>query len=86
MPKVRLTFEEQRKADAEKSFRQQDRLLRDVIRDKVYRKVSYDEFAKKAGVGKSTVQKFVNSPEEMALPLLRKCCVAADIPLKILAE
>lgn len=86
MPKVALTFEDKQKMEAERNFRSQDRLLRDVIRDKVYRKISYDEFATKAGVSKSTVQKFVNQPEKMSLPLLRKCCVAANIPLIILAE
>lgn len=86
MPKVALTLEDKRIMEAEKQFRNQDRLLRDIIHNKVYRKISYDEFAVKAGVSKSTVQKFVNAPEKMSLPLLRRCCIAADIPLVISAE
>lgn len=86
MPKVALTLEDKRRFEAEKQFRCQDRILRAVIHEKVYRKVSYEEFATKAGVSKSTVQKFVNAPEKMSLPLLRKCCIAADIPLVITAE
>ena len=70
----------------EKEFRRQDRLLRDVIREKVYRKISYDELAEKAGVGRCTVQKFVNSPQELRIDHLRKCCIAADIPLVISGE
>ncbi len=77
MPKVNLTVEEKRIANYEKEFRKQDRMLRAIIHEKVYRKVSYEEFATKAGVSKSTVQKFVNAPEKMSLPLLRKCCIAA---------
>ena len=86
MPRVALTLDDKRKMDAEKQFRSQDRLLRDIIHEKVYRKISYDELALKAGVSKTTVQKFVNAPEKMSLPLLRKCCIAADIPLVISAE
>lgn len=86
MPKVILTPEDKRRAAAEKEFRRQDRLLRDVIREKVYRKISYDELAEKAGVGRCTVQKFVNSPQELRIDHLRKCCIAADIPLVISGE
>lgn len=86
MPKVALTLEDKRKMDAERQFRNQDRMLRDTIREKVYRKIPYDELAKKANVGKSTIQKFVNHPEQLSLPLLRKCCIAADIPLTISAD
>ncbi len=83
MPKIYLTFDDKRKAEYEKEFRKQDRILRDIIREKVYRKIPYDELAKKANVGKSTIQKFVNHPEQLSLPLLRKCCIAADIMLCI---
>lgn len=83
MPKVYLTSEDKRIAEMQKQFRKQDRILRDIIREKVYRKISYEELAEKAGVGKSTVQKFINHPEQMALPMLRKCCIAADIMLSI---
>lgn len=81
MPKVILTFEDQRRAEMEKTFRRQDRVLRAIIREKVFRKISYDELAARAGVGRSTVQKFVNHPEQLRLEHLRKCCIAADIPL-----
>ncbi len=86
MPKVILTLEDKRRAAAEKEFRRQDRLLRDVIREKVYRKISYDDLAEKAGVGRCTVQKFVNHPERMRIDHLRKCCIAANIPLVISGE
>ncbi len=86
MPKVVLTLEDKRRAEMEKDFRRQDRLLRDVIREKVLRKISYDELAEKAGVGRGTVQKFVNHPEQLRVEHLRKCCIAADIPLVISGE
>lgn len=86
MPKVILTTEDKRRAELENDFRRQDRVLRDVIREKVLRKISYDELAEKAGVGRSTVQKFVNHPEQLRVEHLRKCCIAADIPLVISGE
>ena len=86
MPKVYLTSEERRIAEMQKEFRKQDRLLRDVIREKVYRKISYEELAEKAGVSKSTIQKFVNEPERLHISILRDCCAAANIPLVISAE
>ena len=86
MPKVVLTLEDKRRAEMEQDFRRQDRLLRDVIREKVLRKISYDELAAKAGVGRCTVQKFVNHPEQLRVEHLRKCCIAADIPLVISGE
>ena len=86
MPKVILTVEDKRRAEMEKDFRRQDRLLRDVIREKVLRKISYDELAAKAGGGRGTVQKFVNHPEQLRVEHLRKCCIAADIPLVISGE
>lgn len=86
MPKVILTIEDKRRAELENNFRRQDRVLRDVIREKVLRKISYDELAAKAGVGRSTVQKFVNHPEQLRVEHLRKCCIAADIPLVISGE
>lgn len=86
MPKVLLTLEDKRRAAMQSEFRKQDRLLRDVIREKVYRKISYDELALAAGVGRCTVQKFVNAPETMRLDHLRKCCIAANIPLVISGE
>lgn len=86
MPKVILTTEDKRRAELENNFRRQDRVLRDVIREKVLRKISYDELAAKAGVGRSTVQKFVNHPEQLRVEHLRKCCIAADIPLVISGE
>ena len=86
MPKIAFTIEDKRKMAAEREFRKQDRILRDIIRSKVYRKIKYEDFAKKAGVGKSTVQKFVNEPQTLNISTLRKCCIAADIPLSIQAE
>ncbi|MBR3960843.1 MAG: hypothetical protein IKK13_01360 [Clostridia bacterium] len=86
MPKVVLTLEEKRRAEAEKEFRRQDRILRDIIREKVHRKISYDELAAKAGVGRNTVHKFMTHPELMRIDLLRKCCIAAEIPLVIAGE
>ena len=86
MPKVYLTSEERRVAEMQKEFRKQDRLLRDIIHEKVYRKITYEEFAKKAGVSKSTVQTFINEPMRLSIPILRACCIAAEIPLTISAE
>lgn len=83
MPRVFLTSEEKRISEMQKEFRKQDRILRDIIREKVYGKITYEDFAIKAGVGKSTVQKFMNRPDQMALPMLRKCCIAAEIPLAL---
>lgn len=83
MPKIYLTSEDKRIAEMQKEFRKQDRILRDIIREKVYGKITYEDFAVKAGVGKSTIQKFMNHPEQMNLPLLRKCCIVADIMLSV---
>lgn len=81
MPRVYLTLEEKKKSDAEKEFRKQDRLLRGAINEKI--NCTYEELAQKAGVSKSTIQKFVNNPTGLRIDLLRKCCFAAEIPLII---
>ncbi len=83
MPKIFLTSEERRRAEADKKNRRQDSGLVYELREAVKGKYTYEELAQRAGVGKSTVQKAFNKPSEMRVDLLRKICYAAGVQLEI---
>ena len=86
MPKTYLTIEERLKAEARKRDAKQDRALRAVMHDKIYRKINYDYIRDKTGLSKPTIVKIINHPELATVAQLRAVCAAADIPLLICAE
>ena len=85
MPRVNLTLTQQREAEAKKLYRKQDGILLYEM-NLAKGKATYEEIARKAGVGKSTVQKAFNRPNDMRIDLLRKICLALGVRLEIYAE
>ncbi len=86
MPKTYLTLEERQKAEIKKREERQNRELRALLHDKVYRKLTYDVIKLKTGLGFNTIGKVVNHPENATVAQLRAVCAAAGIELTISAE
>lgn len=88
MPKVHLTTAERQKANYEKEFRKQEKLLRATIQDKLDENGFTDrEFQEKAKLGSiATVTKFKKHPFTLSGDTLVKCCVAAGIVLGVISN
>lgn len=86
MPRVHLTLKERQDAERRKTEEKQNRELRAVLHDKIYRKINYDEICEKTQLSRPTVVKVINHPEKATIPQLRAICAAADIALTIAGE
>ena len=85
MPKVALTLEQKRLAEAEKRYRAQDRLVRDELRNRIGRggnKITNNEIAERTGLTSPTIKKVIDTPDAY-LKVLRSVCYAAGIELVI---
>ena len=86
MPRVHLTLEERESAEAKRREEKQNRELRAVLHDRIYRKISYDYIREKTGLSMTTIVKVVNHPEKATVAQLRAICGVADISLVIAGE
>ena len=86
MPRVYLTLEEKRDAEIKKREEKQNRELRSILHDRIYRKISYEYIRNKTGFAPSTIVKIVNHPERATVAQLRAICAIADISLTIVGE
>lgn len=86
MPKVYVTIEERERAEVRKREEKQNRELRAVLHDRIYRKINYDSIRKKTGLSKDTIAKVINNPERATITQLRAVCGVANISLTITGE